>query len=73
MENQLAVFTTYVAHILNGNLVTDLLSIGGKTRKTGMDAPAPAIIGGLNTHGTFEGDASLSHGDNDPISAMTPA
>ncbi|KAG2003733.1 Aromatic peroxygenase [Coprinopsis cinerea AmutBmut pab1-1] len=63
MENELARFTTYVAHLVDGNLVTDLLSIGEKTRKTGPDPPPPAIVGGLNNHGTFEGDASLTRGD----------
>ena len=55
MENQFAIFVTYLAHLMNGNLVTDLLSIGGKTRKTGPDPPPPAHAGGFNVHGTFEG------------------
>ena len=54
---------TYAAHILNGNLEFDLLSIGGKTPKTGPDPPAPAQVGGLNQHATFEGDASLTRAD----------
>lgn len=60
MENILARFTTYVAHIIDGNLVTDLLSIDDKTPKTGIDPPPPTIVGGLNNHGTFEGDASMT-------------
>ncbi|KAH6899385.1 hypothetical protein BKA70DRAFT_1527097 [Coprinopsis sp. MPI-PUGE-AT-0042] len=37
--------------------------IGDKTSKTGLDPPAPAIVGGLNNHGTFEGDASMTRAD----------
>jgi unspecific peroxygenase len=63
MESELARKTTYAAHLLDGNLVTDLLSIGDKTPLTGPDPPAPAIVGGLNNHGTFEGDASMTRKD----------
>ncbi|KAJ2925187.1 heme-thiolate peroxidase, partial [Candolleomyces eurysporus] len=42
MENKFAIFVTYLTHLFNGNLVTDLLSIGGKTRKTGPSPPPPA-------------------------------
>lgn len=55
MRNDLATFVTYAAHLVDGNLVTDLLSIGGKSSFTGPDPPAPAIVGGLNTHAVFEG------------------
>jgi len=55
MGNDLAVFVTYAAHLVDGNLVTNLLSIGGKSPKTGSDPPKPAIVGGLNTHVVFEG------------------
>ncbi|KAJ3500794.1 heme-thiolate peroxidase [Agrocybe chaxingu] len=58
MENTLAIFVTYAAHLVDGNLITDLLSIGHKTPLTGPDPPAPATVGGLNTHAVFEGDAS---------------
>ncbi|RXW17927.1 heme-thiolate peroxidase [Candolleomyces aberdarensis] len=61
MENKFAIFVTYLNHLMNGNLVTDLLSIGGKTSKTGPDPPAHA--GGLNVHGTFEGDAGMTRAD----------
>ncbi|KAH6910883.1 Chloroperoxidase, partial [Coprinopsis sp. MPI-PUGE-AT-0042] len=54
---------TYRAHLLNGNLEYDLLSIGAKTPKTGPDPPAPAAVGGLNRHGTFEGDVSFTRAD----------
>ncbi|KAJ2921746.1 heme-thiolate peroxidase, partial [Candolleomyces eurysporus] len=63
MENQFAIFVTYLAHLMNGNLVTDLLSIGGKTRKTGPDPPSPAHAGGFNVHGTFEGDGGMTRAD----------
>ncbi|KAF9484105.1 Cloroperoxidase [Pholiota conissans] len=63
MGNDLALIVTYVAHLLDGNLVTDLLSIGGKTPKTGPNPPAPAIVGGLDTHGVFEGDTSMTRSD----------
>ncbi|KAH6910875.1 Chloroperoxidase [Coprinopsis sp. MPI-PUGE-AT-0042] len=63
MRNDRARGATYTAHLLNGNLEYDLLSIGGKTPKTGPDPPAPAVVGGLNTHDTFEGDASMTRAD----------
>jgi hypothetical protein len=62
MENTLAKFVTYAAHLVDGNLITDRLSIGGKSPSTGPDPPAPAIVGGLNTHAVFEGDASMTRG-----------
>ena len=52
-----------MGHVLNGNLEYDLLSIGGKTPLTGPDPPAPALVGGLSQHATFEGDASLTRAD----------
>ena len=55
MENSVAIFATYAAHLVDGNLITDQLSIGRKSAKTGPDPPSPATAGGLNTHGTFEG------------------
>ncbi|TFK26066.1 Cloroperoxidase [Coprinopsis marcescibilis] len=63
MINGAAKIATYAALILEGNVVTDLLSIGGKTSRTGPDAPPPASIGGISHHGTFEGDASITRGD----------
>lgn len=62
MGNDIAIFVTYAAHLVDGNLLTDLLSIGGKTPETGVDPPAPAIVGGLDTHAVFEGDASTTRG-----------
>ncbi|KAF5336406.1 hypothetical protein D9611_006738 [Ephemerocybe angulata] len=63
MDSSTARFVTYAAHLVDGNLVTDLLSIGGKTRKTGPDPPAPASVAGLNTHAVFEGDSSMTRAD----------
>ncbi|KAH6903683.1 Chloroperoxidase [Coprinopsis sp. MPI-PUGE-AT-0042] len=63
MENKVARFTAYVNHLVDGNLVTDLISIGDQTIKTGFPLPPPALVGGMNNHGTFEGDASLTRGD----------
>jgi len=63
MHNGLALFVAYGAHLVDGNLITDKLSIGGKTRLTGPDPPAPATVAGLNTHALFEGDASLTRAD----------
>lgn len=54
-DNNAAIVATYLRHLLNGNLETDLLSIGGATPKTGPPPPPPAHAGGLNVHGTFEG------------------
>jgi hypothetical protein len=56
MENRFSIFATHLAHLMNGNLVTDKLSIGGKTRKTGPSPPLPAHAGGFDVHGTFEGE-----------------
>lgn len=56
MENTIAVLVTYAAFLVDGNVVTNLLSIGGKTSFTGPNPPAPATVGGLNTHAVFEGE-----------------
>jgi len=63
MGNDLAIFVTYAAMLVDGNLITNLLSIGGKTPLTGRNPPAPAIVGGLDTHAVFEGDVSKTRGD----------
>jgi hypothetical protein len=55
MGNDLALLVTYAAMLVDGNQLTDLLSIGGKTHRTGKSPPPPAIVGGLDTHGVFEG------------------
>ena len=59
MGNGLATFVTYAAMLVDGNQITNLLSIGGKTPETGPDPPKPAIVGGLDTHGVFEGAQSI--------------
>jgi len=63
MVNDLAIFVTYAAFIVDGNPITNLMSIGGKTGLTGIDPPPPATVGGLNTHAVFEGDTSMTRGD----------
>ncbi|KZV87162.1 Cloroperoxidase [Exidia glandulosa HHB12029] len=63
MGSDLAQIVTYAAMLVDGNHLTNLLSIGAKSRLTGPDPPQPALVGGLNTHGVFEGDASLTRGD----------
>ncbi|TFK23902.1 aromatic peroxygenase precursor [Coprinopsis marcescibilis] len=64
MDIQAAKLATYIGHLLDGNPVTDLLSIGGKTSRTGPDPKGPSKVSGLRTHGTFEGDASMTRGDD---------
>ncbi|KIJ30164.1 hypothetical protein M422DRAFT_268303 [Sphaerobolus stellatus SS14] len=49
--------------IYGRNPITNLMSIGGKSVLTGPDPPRPAIVGGLDTHAVFEGDASLTRAD----------
>jgi hypothetical protein len=55
MDISLAKFVTYAAFLVDGNPITNLMSIGGKTDETGKNPPAPAIVGGLDTHAVFEG------------------
>ena len=47
MGNDLAVFVTYAAFLVDGNMITNLLSISGKSPETGPDSPQPAIVGGM--------------------------
>ncbi|KAF7979362.1 hypothetical protein HWV62_42810 [Athelia sp. TMB] len=63
MANDLAVLVTWGAFLVDGNHLTNLMSIGQKSTETGANPPAPAIVGGLDTHGVFEGDASTTRGD----------
>ncbi|KAG8213300.1 heme-thiolate peroxidase [Butyriboletus roseoflavus] len=53
----LASFVTYGTFIVDGNHLTNLMSIGANT--TAEDQLTP----GLNIHGNFEGDASTTRGD----------
>ncbi|TFK17850.1 Cloroperoxidase [Coprinopsis marcescibilis] len=62
-DNVAARLAAYSGLLVNGNVVTNLLSIGAKSPQTGPDPPPPAMVGGLNTHGTIEADASMSRGD----------
>jgi hypothetical protein len=55
MGNDLATFVAFAAFLVNGNPITNLMSIGGKTPLTGPDPPAPAPVGGIQTHNVFEG------------------
>jgi hypothetical protein len=55
MNLDLAKFVTYAAFLVDGNPITNLMSIGGKTAETGQNPQAPAIVGGLDTHAVFEG------------------
>jgi hypothetical protein len=60
MENALAILVTYSTLLVDGNPITNLLSIGGKTPLTGPDPPGGATIGGLNEHGLCEGGYTSS-------------
>lgn len=51
----LATLVTWGAFLVDGNHLTNLMSIGQKSTQTGRNPPSPAIVGGLNTHGVFEG------------------
>lgn len=51
MGYDFSIFATYAAMLLNGNIVTNKLSIGEQTPKTGEDYPGAPPAGGLNTHG----------------------
>jgi hypothetical protein len=55
MGNDLAVLVTWGAFLVDGNHLTNLMSIGEKSTATGPAPPPPAIVGGLNTHTVFEG------------------
>ena len=65
MEYPFAVFVTWGAFLVDGNLLTNLMSIGQKSSSTGPDPPFPAIVGGLNTHGVFEGMPFHEYGTNE--------
>jgi hypothetical protein len=63
MGNDLATFVTFAAFLVNGNPITNLMSIGGATSLTGPNPPPPATVGGLDTHNVFEGDTSMTRAD----------
>ena len=56
MENSVARFLAYATFLVDGNVITNEMSIGSKTTATGPDPPAPGtVVGGLDTHAVFEG------------------
>ncbi|EJD44057.1 heme-thiolate peroxidase [Auricularia subglabra TFB-10046 SS5] len=63
MGHNLATFVTFANMLVNGNHLTNLMSIGTLTPLTGPAPPKPALAGGLSTHNTFEGDASMTRLD----------
>ena len=56
MGNDLAIFLTWGAFVVDGNHLPNLVSIGHRTDKTGPFPPPPVLVGGFNTHGVFEGE-----------------
>ncbi|KDR67092.1 hypothetical protein GALMADRAFT_80170 [Galerina marginata CBS 339.88] len=63
LENEFARFLVYSTFLVNGNPITNLMSIGGQTSGTGTNPPAPATVGGLNSHNNCEGDTSMTRAD----------
>ncbi|KIJ53184.1 hypothetical protein M422DRAFT_155503 [Sphaerobolus stellatus SS14] len=63
LSNDFAKFLVYQAFLMNGNPLTNLISIGLKSPLTGPSPPKPAQVGGLTQHGTFEGDTSMTRVD----------
>ncbi|KIJ48606.1 hypothetical protein M422DRAFT_247457 [Sphaerobolus stellatus SS14] len=62
-SNDFGKFLVYQAFLMNGNPITNLISIGLKSPLTGPSPPKPAQVGGLTQHGTFEGDTSMTRVD----------
>lgn len=60
MANSLAKFVAYAGILVDGNPITNLISIGGKSHLTGKDPVGLAIVGGLSTPSIFEGQLSVS-------------
>ncbi|KAF8888466.1 heme-thiolate peroxidase [Gymnopilus junonius] len=63
LENSFARFLALSTFLVNGNPITNLMSIGGVTPLTGQNPPAPATVSGLNTHNNCEGDTSMTRAD----------
>ncbi|PPQ65538.1 hypothetical protein CVT26_000495 [Gymnopilus dilepis] len=63
LENSFARFLVYSTFLVNGNPITNLMSIGAATPLTGPNPPAPATVAGLNTHNNCEGDTSMTRAD----------
>ena len=55
MEWEFVTFVTWMVFLIDGNLLTNLMSLGPKSNQTGVDPLSPAIVGGLNTHSMFKG------------------
>lgn len=55
MGNDLAILVTWGAHLVDGNQLTNLMSIGKKSGDTGAVQSGTYAPAGLNTHGVFEG------------------
>ncbi|KIJ42638.1 hypothetical protein M422DRAFT_85577, partial [Sphaerobolus stellatus SS14] len=55
MDNSLAIQLVYATMLVDGNPLTNLMSIGAKSSLTGPDPPKPAIVGGVDTHAVLEG------------------
>jgi hypothetical protein len=49
MGSNLVIFLTYATMLVDGNPVTDVLSIGGKISETVLGPRPPAVMGGLDT------------------------
>ena len=60
MNYNLSSFIMYNVHIVNENVVTDLLSIGDKVNVMDTDPLLLAIIGGLSAHSLFEDNISMT-------------
>ncbi|KZW03092.1 Cloroperoxidase [Exidia glandulosa HHB12029] len=60
---QIVTALTYGSFLVDGNPLTNLMSIGSTSSLTGAAPPKPALVSGLSTHGTFEGDASMTRSD----------
>ncbi|KAH7104010.1 heme-thiolate peroxidase [Auriculariales sp. MPI-PUGE-AT-0066] len=58
-------FITYASLLVEGNPLTNLLSIGRHSDLTGPNPEGfpKALVGGIATHGPFEGDTSQSRAD----------
>ncbi|KDR68079.1 hypothetical protein GALMADRAFT_146570 [Galerina marginata CBS 339.88] len=63
LDNTFARFLVFSTFLVNGNPITNLMSIGGATPLTGPNPPKPATVGGLNTHNNCEGDTSMTRAD----------
>ncbi|PPQ64867.1 hypothetical protein CVT26_002585 [Gymnopilus dilepis] len=63
LENSFARFLTYSTFLVNGNPLTNLMSIGDATPLTGQNPPKPATVAGLDTHNNCEGDTSMTRND----------